>query len=341
MASLADIAERAGVSIATASRVLNGSRHPVSAPMRKLVLDAAAELGYSPSPVAQALVTRTSRILGVIVGDIVDPYFAEIARGVEDVAGRRGHLTMVCSAERSTAAELGHLRALCEYRAAGIVFASSGYEEDRLDLELARAVRDARDSGTAVVALARRNFGGLTATVDNQGCAHAVTAHLIDLGHTEITFVQGPVGLHTSAQRQAGFRAAMAAAGLDGDRLVPGGFEYESGYQVALRMMASGSLPQAIVAANDEVAIGILMSLRQAAIAVPGRVSVAGIDDTRPARYLDLTTVRVPLYELGALGAHMLLGDEAGSVAASPTSTVLAHRLMARATTGPPGRVGG
>jgi LacI family transcriptional regulator len=335
IASLVDIAGRAGVSIATASRVLNGSTHPVSAATRALVLDAAAELGYSPSLLAQALVTRTSRIVGVIVGDIVDPYFAEVARGVEDVVGRRSHLTMVCSADRSTASELRHLKVLCDYRAAGIVFASSGYQEDPLDAELEDAVTRARTAGTAVVALAHRNFAGPSATVDNRACARDVTEHLISLGHRQITFIEGPEGLHTSHQRLEGFRGAMGRAGLDCARLVPGGFEYESGVQAAVRMMAEGSLPDAIVGANDEVAIGALMSLRQAGIAVPDRVSVAGIDDTRPARIVELTTVRVPLYELGALGAQMLLGAEDGSGPDAAGATVLPHRLIARATTGP------
>ena len=109
MASLADISRRAGVSIATASRVLNGSSHPVSEATRTRVLAAAGELGYRPSELARALVKRTSRIIGVIVGDIVDPYFAEIARGVEDVAAREGHLTMVCNADRRPSAELMEL----------------------------------------------------------------------------------------------------------------------------------------------------------------------------------------------------------------------------------------
>ena len=91
-----DVSRRAGVSTATASRVLNGSEHPVSATTRERVMEAARDLGYSPSALARALVTRRTRIIGVIVGDVVDPYFAEITRGVEDVAGRAGYLTIVC-----------------------------------------------------------------------------------------------------------------------------------------------------------------------------------------------------------------------------------------------------
>src|SRR5215213_11859762 len=126
IASLADISRRAGTSVATASRVLNGSKHPVSEATRARVLEAAADLGYAPSALAQALVTRSSRIIGVIVNDIVDPYFAEIARGVEDVAGRSGHLVMVCNADHRIEAEIEYVRALRDYHAEGLVFAGSG-----------------------------------------------------------------------------------------------------------------------------------------------------------------------------------------------------------------------
>jgi LacI family transcriptional regulator len=325
MASLADISRRAGVSIATASRVLNGSSHPVSDVTRDRVLAAADELGYRPSVLARALVKRTSRIIGVIVGDIVDPYFAEIARGVADVAARAGHLTMVCNADRRPTSELAHLDVLRDYHAAGVVFAGSGYE----DLHDAEALRHAVDAlqagGSAVVALAARDLDCPSVLVDNRAAARDAAEHLLELGHRRIAFVEGPAGLHTSAHRLEGFEAAMAAAGAEPIR-VPGGFEYEAGAAAAERLMAAGELPDAVLAVNDEVAIGMLTALRRGGVDVPGRVSVAGIDDTRPARLVDLTSVSLPLHELGESGARVILEGEAGDV-------VLPHRLVARGTT--------
>src|SRR5918997_1020871 len=157
MASLRDISNHAGVSIATASRVLNGSDHPVGEATRRRVLAAAEELGYRRSALARALVTRDSRIVGVIVGDIVDPYFAEIARGAEDVATREGHLLMICGADGGTAAELEHLHVLRDYHAAAVLFANSGVADDPMAAEIADAVADLRDRGTAVVAMAPRD----------------------------------------------------------------------------------------------------------------------------------------------------------------------------------------
>ena len=334
MASLADIGRRANVSITTASRVLNGSTHPVSEKTRARVLAAAAELDYQPSALARALVTRSSRIIGVIVGNIVDPYFAEIARGVEDVAGRRGYLTMVCNADRQTDAELAHLRTLRDYRAAGIVFASSGYVADEHADDLARAVAEVRARGATVVALAQRDFDCVHAVVDNRAAAHDITEYVASLGHRRIAFVEGPEGLHTSALRRAGFERAMADAGLDAGLCLDGGFEYEAGYDAALRMMAAGPLPDAVVGVNDEVAIGVLTGLRQAGVDVPGRVSIAGIDDTRPARFVELTTVNVGLQDLGAAAARAVLARDS-SEGERPCDVVLPHRLTPRSTTAP------
>ena len=326
LASLADISRRAGVSIATASRVLNGSSHPVSEATRSRVLAAADELGYRPSELARALVKRTSRIVGVIVGDIVDPYFAEIARGVEDVAARVGHLTMVCNADRRPAAELAHLDVLRDYHAAGVVFAGSGYQDVPEAAALRAAVAELQEGGAVVVALAVRELDCPSVLVDNRAAAREVTEHLLELGHRRIAFVEGPPGLHTSAHRLEGFRAAIADAGADA-LVLPGGFEFEAGAAAADRLLADG-LPDAVLGVNDEVAIGLLTGLRRGGVDVPGQVSVAGIGDTRPARLVDLTSVSLPLHELGEFAARVILEGAEGDV-------VLTHRLVRRATTGP------
>jgi LacI family transcriptional regulator len=326
LASLADISRRAGVSIATASRVLNGSSHPVSDETRSRVLAAADELGYRPSELARALVKRTSRIVGVIVGDIVDPYFAEIARGVEEVAAGAGHLTMVCNAERRPTAELAHLGVLRDYHAAGVVFAGSGYEHISEEAALRAAVEELQERGAVVVALAVRDLDCPSVLVDNRAAAREATEHLLSLGHRRIAFVAGPQGLHTSAHRLEGFRAAVDAAGAEAV-VLPGGFEFEAGAAAAETLLA-GSLPDAVLGVNDEVAIGLLTGLRRGGVDVPGQVSVAGIDDTRPARLVDLTSVSLPLHELGEAAARVILEGAEGGV-------VLPHRLVQRATTGP------
>jgi len=331
MASLADISRRAGTSVATASRVLNGSSHPVSEATRARVLQAAADLGYAPSALAQALVTRSSRIIGVIVNDIVDPYFAEIARGVEDVAGRMGYLVMVCNADHRVEAEIEYVQALRDYHAEGLVFAGSGAASaGPVNDELATHVEAARARGARVVALARRELPAFHVGVDNAGAAYDVTDYLISLGHRRIAFVDGPPELYTSEERRAGFSAAMAASQLSDELRFAGGFDFESGLAAGRRLLTCRPLPDAVVAANDEAAIGVLTSFRHADVDVPGQVSVAGIDDTRSARFVDLTTVNLPLYDLGAVAArHILAGAEDGA----EDDVVLAHRLVPRRST--------
>lgn len=329
MTSLAEVSRAAGVSIATASRVLNGSAHPVSAETRARVLLAAEQVGYARSALARALVARTSRLIGVIVGDIVNPYFAPIARGIDDVATQAGFLTMVANADRRTLVELDQLRAIREYRAAGVIFAGSGYVEDDLGEALREGVRRAREQGVRVITLSERGLDCPTIAYDNRAVGYDVTDYLISLGHRRIAFVDGPEGLYATLQRAEGFCAAMRDAGLEAlaDRY-PGTFDFEAGYTAAGRMMASKAVPDAVIGANDEVAIGALTAFRHAGIDVPRQVSVAGIDDLRVARFLELTTVSVPLYELGAMAARFVTSEED-----APATTVLPHRLVPRATT--------
>jgi LacI family transcriptional regulator len=326
--SLADVARQAGVSIATASRVLNGSSHPVSDGTRERVLEVARELGYSPSALARALVTRRSRIIGVMVGDIVDPYFAEITRGVEDVAARSGYMTIVCNADRRTELEVEQLAVLSDYHAEGVIFAGSGYLDDPRGPELSAAVERARERGIRVFALAMRDLDCPRIVADNRAAAYDVTDYVLSLGHRRIAYITGPAGLYASRDRLDGFRAAMADADADAELVYEGNFSYEQGYAAALQMIAEAQPPEAIIGANDETAIGALAALRQARIDVPERISVAGMTDTRLARFSDMTTVSVPMYQFGAAAARRIVSGED-----PPPETVLPHRVVPRSTT--------
>jgi LacI family transcriptional regulator len=328
-ASLADVARLAGVSIATASRALNGSQHPVSPRARERVLQAAAEVGYSPSPLAQALVNRRSPVIGVIVGDVVDPFFAEVTRGVEDVAREARFMTIICDSDRRTGAEIDYIRLLRDYHATGVVFAGGGFRDDPRAVDLADALAEISAAGTRVVAVAERGFGGAAVMIDNERATFDITKHLIELGHRRIGFVRGIPGLTTAEARQAGYLAAMASAGLQADLQYEGNFRYESGQSAALQFLARG-LPDAILAANDESAIGVLMALRQAGVGIPETVSVAGIGGTRVSQLVDLTTVNVALYETGAEAARRIIDRRAWD---PERRTILPHRLVIRGTT--------
>jgi LacI family transcriptional regulator len=331
MASLVDVALRAGVSVATASRTLNRSTHPVSAATRRRVEDAARELGYRPSSLAQALVTRMNRVIGVIVGDIVDPYFAEVVRAVEDSARGAGYLTIVCNADRNPAQESAHLGMLRNYQAAGVIFAGSGFAGDDGGDELAQLVAQATEQGMHVISLARRDLPVPLVGYDNHAVGRDLTVHLISSGYRRIAFVGGLTGLYGSMLRREGYERAMAEAGLESSATDDVGMDHEAGHAATVGMLVAGQRPDAIIGVNDEAAIGALMALERAGIEVPREVAVASIGDTPPARFFELTTVRLPLYETAAMAAGTIVAGTGASALAS--ETLLAHRLIERATT--------
>ena len=328
MSSLVDVARLAEVSVATASRVLNGSRHPVSEETRTRVVSAARTLGYTPNGTARALVTGRTTIIGMIVGDITDPYFSEITRGADDVARKHGFLTMICNADGKADMELAHVRAMNSFPAAGIIFAGSGrISDDKVEHDLAENVARAASSGTRVVALAKRSFESTRILIDNVASCRDMTRYLISIGHRRIAFIEGPPDLYTSRDRFHGFEQAMSEAGLSSGLAYRGGFGLDDGASAARRLLADG-LPDAIVAANDDAAIGALTTLQEAGVDVPGTISIAGIDDTRHAGIVGLTTVRVHLDELGAAAALAIIEDDA------PMDTQThAHEIVVRATT--------
>jgi LacI family transcriptional regulator len=262
------------------------------------------------------------------VGDIVDAYFAEITRGVEDVAARAGYMTIICNADRRTDVEIDQLAVLCDYQAEGVIFTGSGFLEDPRGADLAAAVQRARERDIRVLALAMRDFDCPRILSDNRGAAYDITDYVLSLGHRRVAYISGPAGLYASRDRLEGFRAAALDAGVDSGRVYEGDFSYERGYAAALQMIAEAELPEAIIGANDETAIGALAALRQARLAVPEQVSVAGMTDTRLARFSDLTTVSVPVYQFGAAAARCIVSGEA-----SPAETVLPHRVVPRSTT--------
>ncbi|RFS82577.1 LacI family transcriptional regulator [Actinomadura spongiicola] len=334
MSSLVDVAQAAGVSVSTASRVLTGSSHPISAKTRARVIAVAEELGYSPSALARALVSRSSRLMGVLVSDIVNPYFSVIARGVDDVASRAGYVTMLCNVDRRTTTEITRVRTMRDYRAAGLIFAGSGYVDDPREPELAKAVRQAQEQGIHAVSLTARDIGCRVIAADARAAAYDVTDYLISLGHRRIAFIEGPEGMVATQQRRDGFLACMENADLaDGAQCLPGGFDFEAGHAAAMRLIAHPPLPDAVVAVNDEAAVGALSALRQAHIDVPGEISVAGIDDLRVSRFVGLTTVSLPLYEMGAMAARHIIDTPPEAAAGAAETTVLSHRLIPRETT--------
>ena len=263
--SLQDVARETGLSLATVSRVLSGSTYSVRDETRKRVLQAAQQLGYTPNAIARALATNVTRTIGVIIGDITDLYFAELVRGAEDVARSQGYMVMICNAERNPSQEMTYLRALRAQNVAAILIAEGFYPNSPQSRDLIEAMAEVSQQ-VRVVCLTDRDVTGVPiVAVDIRTAMQDMTRYLIGLGHRRIAYVRGPEGFSVSLEQQSGFEQAMREKDLDSFWQLPGGFGINYG-QAAAATLLSGTLPDAVIAASDDVALGIIWTFRQAGI---------------------------------------------------------------------------
>jgi len=336
MASITEVARLAGVSAATASRVVSSSDYPVSAATRERVLEAARTLDYVPNALARGLLKSRVPVVAVIVHDITDPYFAEVVRGVEDGASSAGFLVITCSSERDAERERSYVRLLRSIRAAAVVFAGSGLDDPGLTEEVDRHVTAMRADGAAIVHLSPHALGEPEVSVDNAAGIAGMVAALAGLGHRRIAFLAGPRSLFVARERLAGYRRGLEAAGIAFDErlVVRTTFDREGG-ALGVDTLTHGEVPfTAICCANDLLALGALRRLGELGIEVPGAVSVAGFDDISTAALTapSLSTVRLPLRELGRRGfehAEQLLAGGAPERVILPTEVILRESTAA------------
>jgi LacI family transcriptional regulator len=318
--------------------VVNDNGYPVAEATRKRVLDAVQELNYSPSALARALVTRRTYIVGVIVGDVEDPYFAEIVRGVEDVARRAGYLVIVCNADRDPQTELSYLQTLLGYRVDGVILAGGGVVDPAYRQPVIDAVAELEYQGTVVVALAEVAAPVACITVDNRGAATAMTRYVVSLGHASIGVIAGPEHITTAQSRLQGIRDVLGERGLPSSHISVGGFTVTGGEQAADALLSQEPRPTAIIAVNDQMAVGALTAAHRRGLDVPGDVTIVGFGDTTAARqcWPPLTTVSVPRHEMGATAMRGMLDQLNGGEPV--TSGLLECTLVVRGTCGPPAR---
>lgn len=330
MASITEVAKLAGVSTATASRVVGEVDYPVSDATRRRVLDAARELDYVPNALARGLLKSTVPIVGVIVHDITDPYFNEVVRGVEDAATQAGYLVITCSSDQDPARQNSYARLLRSLRAGAVIFAGSGIADDDANAELERHTARMRENGSAVVHLSPHAGGPPDVGIDNIAGIAQMVAALVELGHTRIAFLAGPEALLVARERLAGYRRGMAGARLDIDEglIVNSDFDRAGGAVGVDELISRGVDFSAIACANDLLALGAIQRLGELGRSVPGDVSVAGFDDISVAALTapHLSTVRLPLREMGRLGfenAMRTLNGEEVPPQTLPTQVVL------------------
>jgi LacI family transcriptional regulator len=341
--TLRDVAAAANVSVATASNVLNGVRG-VTLERRERVLQAARSLSYRPDNAARALRGYGTSVLGFVVPDNTNPFFAEVARAVEDYVFKQGYTLILCNTDGRPDRETIYFDLLRANRVDGIIFISTSRSSHVTSWAL--------NQGIPVVAV-DRDPGDPRADVvmvDNEGGGYAAARHLIDLGHRHIGCITGPAGLPSSEQRVVGYRRALREFGITSESslVVRGDFRLSGGRAATVKLLGLRNRPTAIVACNDLMAWGAFAAAKEAALQVPQELSVVGFDDVAFAAHSDppLTTIAQPAREIGSIAARLLLRrvaqgrggkmprtGEATGAADAPERVVLPARLVVRSST--------
>jgi LacI family transcriptional regulator len=333
--TISDVARLAGVSVATASRTLSGARR-VNPRLQDQVMAAARELGYTPNPHARALAQATDSSIGVVVHDVSDPYFSEIVRGMLGAAAEQERLVLICNTYRDPDRELAYVAHFRAQRAQALVLAGSGIEDREFGSRMAQQILGFEAAGGRAALIGRHYAPGDAVMPDNIGGARDLAAAMTNLGHRRIGVIAGPPQLTTTHDRLMGFRMGLAGAGvtLPDDHVATGDFTREGGARGVLELLDRFPDLTAICAHNDVMAVGALRALRERGMSVPDRISLTGFDDIPLASdvWPELSTVRVPMAEMGARALALALQPRGGDIRVDHLPT----RVVLRGTTGPP-----
>lgn len=340
--TIRDVAAKAGVSVATVSRALAGN-YPVSAETRERVMAAVDSLHYVVNVHAKALSGRVAGPVALVLNDITGPSLAHVAAGVEQEAGDRGRLSLVCSTKGDIQREDDLVQLMREQHAAAVVLVGGTVTDDAYHRRMAGYAKALDSAGSRLVLCGRPPLPkGVPATVvdyDNRGGAFQATSHLLTAGHRRVLFLGGVPGFSSADERRLGHQDALRAHGTGyAEELdTAGDYTRRSGYLRTREALRSEVGFTAVFAGSDMVALGALAALREAGLSVPRDVSVVGFDDVPFAADLTpaLTTVRVPFEELGRTAVRLALEREVGFP--SDNHVVLSTQLVIRDSARPVG----
>ena len=322
--TLRDLAKTVGVSASTASRALNNNS-AISEEIRKKVFKAAKEAHYIPNSLARSLALKRSHLIGLLVPSIANPFFAEILRGAHDVAQQKGYVVALCDTQRSREREELFSERLLQSQVDGFIVTGSVMLEER--------IREWRQRNIPLVLAGRRSAGlGISGvSVDDVSAGDQATQYLISKGYKKIQFLGGGPDSPATKDRQRGYLDAMESRGL-APLISFGDYSMESGFKEAAKIAKIADRPDAVFAANDLMAIGLIMGLAGFAVKVPHDLAVIGCDDIpmgtliRPA----LTSVQIPMYEIGARAMALLLNSLDNGESVRSESILLDCQLVIR-----------
>lgn len=332
-ATIVDIARAAGVSVTTVSRVVR-DLSDVRPATRVKVKAAIKELDYRPSPIARALVSGETRLLALLVSDITNPFYPQLAKSVEHEAAKAGYTVVICNTEDRPAETRRHLTRLLGQGLDGVIHASVGQDE--------KALLSVLGDHRRVVFVNRAPADPTLSYVvsDNAGGAAELTRHVLSKGHRRIGFIGGPPYARNAVERLEGFTRAMREVADAEPFVVSGEFSSVFGQRTVTRWLEEGRGITAIIAVNDSVALGAMEALMRRGLRVPADVALAGFDGTKFAAspVLNLTTVDQHLDEMGQQAVRVLIKQLRRSEGFAPTHQVLPTNLLLRESTEAPYR---
>jgi DNA-binding LacI/PurR family transcriptional regulator len=333
VATIKDVASRAGVSTATVSRVLSGVA-VVREPLKAQVLKAAHHLGYRPNRAARDLRARSNRTIGVLIPDIENPFFTSVICGIEEILHATGYSLQLANFNEDPERETTHLETFRAEGVGGLIFAASR-KPSPIYQQLA-------ESGLAMVAVSRAP-GHLRVdqvTTANRDGAYTATAHLIARGHSRIALINGPKELNTAREREEGYEAALREAGLPvaPQLILHVDFRQSGGREAMRRVLDLPERPTAVFAASNLLTLGALQAIHESELDIPRQIAIVGFDDMAWAMSLrpPLTTVAQPALEVGHTAAQLLL-DRIRRPEQPRRRIVLETHLIVRASCGPRG----
>jgi len=304
--TITDVAKRAGVSKSTVSHVLNQTRF-VEEETRRKVSTTIEELGYRPSNIARSLVSKRTKTAGLLISDVGNPFYPDVIRGVEEVALSHGYSIFLCNTNYDLVRSMEFIRSLIEKSVDGILFMSSSMSMEMVEEAIQNQIQ------AVVLDWGVSQVEDLTGTIRinfTEGIRQAIQ-HLVELGHTQIAHVSGPLDLWTAQARRDTFLVSLRENGVNPDQalIIEGNLRIEGGRRAFEQLIHASPRPTAVFAANDLTALGIVWAARNYGLNLPEQLSIIGLDNIELASEVNptLTTVALPRNEMGKLAMKLLL----------------------------------